>query len=248
MDHCTYNNKEIRSLYSWKSRKDALLKREFTKKPDDLFQLETWKTLAEALQGEVYMGQPSLNSYYQQYLTNVYQRSFIPIQTEYYRCWVDYIVSMIAKKVTKSNVKFILESPGGLMDIVDEKFNVEGILVAEKRKRRMKVKGRKQREKKPAPPPLPFKKKKPEDFVVFPSDDLICQVCAQHEFPEARWKSLHLSDNYLKHLEETQHLRKPGYTGNAAYWDPRVFIKCSECATIVHCGCPLKPIKQYPSR
>lgn len=111
-----------------------------------------------------------------------------------------------------------------------------------------KKRGRKAKlpnEKKPIYAPARTKLK---DLIVLPSDDLICSICLQHEFPKETWDKLNLRHDYLQFLEDTKDKRKPGHTGSNHFWDPRVFIKCSECASILHCGCPYTPIKSYPSR
>lgn len=91
-------------------------------------------------------------------------------------------------------------------------------------------------------------KKKKETVVVIPSDDLVCTICLQHELPKTTFEKLNFDDTYLKHLEETKHLRKLGHTGSGGNWDPRVFIECSMCKSRVHCGCPSPPIKKYPQK
>lgn len=83
---------------------------------------------------------------------------------------------------------------------------------------------------------------------VIPTDDMICTICLQHDIPQESIDRLSLKPGHMDNLQKTQDQRKPGYTGKGDHWDPRVFIKCSQCGNIVHCGCPEFPIKDYPSR
>lgn len=79
-------------------------------------------------------------------------------------------------------------------------------------------------------------------------EEQVCSECQRHEIPqETIHDVLKLSDEYMRNLEETKHLRRPGYTGRGQNWDPRVFIECAECHAPFHCGCIDPPVRNYPT-
>ncbi|KAL9540306.1 hypothetical protein MBANPS3_009757 [Mucor bainieri] len=76
----------------------------------------------------------------------------------------------------------------------------------------------------------------------------ICSICKKTKLPAEVCANLGITEEYLKNLETTKDKRPPGHTGNLSYWDPRVFIQCSKCLSILHCGCPETPIKKHPEK
>lgn len=76
----------------------------------------------------------------------------------------------------------------------------------------------------------------------------ICSICKKTKLPAEVCANLGITESYLKNLETTKGKRPPGHTGNKSYWDPRVFIQCSKCLSILHCGCPETPIKKHPEK
>ncbi|KAF1801417.1 hypothetical protein FB192DRAFT_1385743 [Mucor lusitanicus] len=76
----------------------------------------------------------------------------------------------------------------------------------------------------------------------------ICSICKKTKLPAEVCANLGITEEYLKNLETTRDKRPPGHTGNKSYWDPRVFIQCSKCLSILHCGCPETPIKKHPEK
>ncbi|KAK4512969.1 uncharacterized protein ATC70_003680 [Mucor velutinosus] len=80
------------------------------------------------------------------------------------------------------------------------------------------------------------------------SSHQICSICKKTRLPAEVCANLGITEAYLKNLETTKDKRPPGHTGNKSFWDPRVFIQCSRCLSILHCGCPETPIKKHPEK
>lgn len=110
-----------------------------------------------------------------------------------------------------------------------------------KAKKRVAVEQKEQQREKPVAEPPRKRAKVVKDFA-----NAVCAECKQNVMPQEAIDKLELGEEYMASLETTKHLRPDNYTGKANYWDPRVFIECSDCKRDFHCGCCDPPIKDYP--
>ncbi|KAI9321059.1 PHD-zinc-finger like domain-containing protein [Dichotomocladium elegans] len=77
---------------------------------------------------------------------------------------------------------------------------------------------------------------------------LKCSECGQETVPTQTIESLGITDDDILALNESKKTRVYGFTGSGKLWDPRVFIECTKCNKLYHCGCIDPPVKNYPSR
>ncbi|KAL9542513.1 hypothetical protein PS6_009758 [Mucor atramentarius] len=270
LSHFKHDNQAMQQIQrsrdykSWINLKEAYLLKQFNKN-SQMFAIDIWKVLAKDA-ASFSMGNRKINAHYIRFLGRIQNVHYEVEDTQYSR-WVSYTLAFFnavysARDMESYTVSFSSElftshkliwkqynfcpdaneaspQPAEIVDNVEYN-DSNGNNDQTGTKRQVSQSEELVEMIDPSSPWLtPPHLKSPHQ---------ICSICKKTKLPPEVCANLGITESYLKDLEATKDKRPPGHTGNKSFWDPRVFIQCSKCLSILHCGCPETPIKKHPEK
>ncbi|GAN06120.1 hypothetical protein MAM1_0112c05597 [Mucor ambiguus] len=259
---------------TWINLKEAYLLRQFNK-DSRMFAIDIWKTVAKDA-ASFSMGNRKINAYYIRFLHRI-KHVHYQVENTQYSQWINYTLAFFnavysARDMESYTVSFSSElfashkliwkqydfwkgankassqpAISGEADTGEGRVGSVDYMDSNTYDGHMGTTGRKH-----ATPQDLVETMDPSSPWLMPphlkSPHQICSICKKTKLPAEVCANLGITESYLKNLETTKDKRPPGHTGNKSYWDPRVFIQCSKCLSILHCGCPDTPIKKHPEK